>query len=208
MDKLIMCQRLPIKHKAVAFTFDDGPNPVFTREILQILQEVSAKSTFFMIGEHMVKYPEVVQAVVEQDHEIGNHTFSHPMLPELSYEECLKEITETDNIIFEMTGKRPLTFRPPYLQYNDVTKSVISGMGYHVIGAVNLDAKDWEQPGVNHIVTSSLKHVQNGAIFLFHDGFDDRSQTVEAVRKLAYNLTEEGYRIVTVSDLLRIPEEL
>lgn len=191
-------------HKAVAFTFDDGPNPLYTPQVLEIFQEVSGKATFFMIGKHMLDHPEIVSQVTEQMHEIGNHTYSHPRLTEISSTESAQEVIRTDTIIKELTGTKPTTFRPPFIDYNDETVSMMKKLDYHMISAVNFEATDWEMPGVAHIVSKTKSKIRNGSILLFHDGFGDRSQTIEAVRLLAFELTSEGYQLVTVSQLLSL----
>ncbi|CAM3676776.1 polysaccharide deacetylase family protein [Marinicrinis lubricantis] len=188
--------------KAVAFTFDDGPNPVYTPQVLEIFKEVNGKATFFMIGERMLKYPEIVDLVTAAKHEIGNHTNTHPGLSKLDPADVRHEIIETDRIIERMIGKRPVTFRPPYFDYSEEARDVCLQLGYRTIGAVHSDARDWEMPGVDHIVAENRKQIRPGSIFIFHDGFDDRSQTVEAVRILAHELVEQGYELVTVSELM------
>lgn len=199
---------IPLKQKAVAFTFDDGPDPTYTPQILEIFKEVSGRATFYMIGEQMVKHPELVKEVIEQSHEIGNHTFTHPFLTKFSFDDCKKEIVDSDAIIQKFTGQRPATFRPPYFDFNEDTFSIINELSYKMIGAVNGDAMDWEMPGVDHIVTKTRNHIRNGSIFLFHDGFGDRSQTVEAVRILVKEIFDEGYQLVTVSELIKLKENV
>lgn len=196
---------LPIQDKAVAFTFDDGPNPLYTPQVLEILREVQGKATFFMIGTQMEKSPETAKAVHEQGHEIGNHTYTHPHLPDLPPEECRRELQLTEDLIEQVTGAKPKVFRPPYLATSEEVAAITAGeFGYPAIGAVNGAAMDWEMPGVAHIVEKTREQVRPGSILLFHDSFDDRSQTVEAVRILAAELTAAGYRLVTVSELLSL----
>ncbi|NNU85195.1 polysaccharide deacetylase family protein [Geobacillus sp. BMUD] len=199
---MIECVETP--HKVVAITFDDGPNPVYTFDVLEILEKVSGKATFFMIGSHMEKYPEVVETVEAQGHEIGNHTYSHANLTSVPKDEILQEIGKADAIIAEMTGTKAAVFRPPYLNYNETVVSLCSHFGYQMIGALNTDARDWEQPGVDYIVRKTRGHIKNGSILLFHDGFGDRSQTIEAVRILAAELHAQGYKLATVSELLEL----
>jgi peptidoglycan/xylan/chitin deacetylase (PgdA/CDA1 family) len=206
MVQAALIDQVKTDHKVVAFTFDDGPNPIYTPQVLDIFKEVSGRATFYMIGEHMLKYPHIVTAVVEQQHEIGNHTFSHPFLTQLSAEECLKELKQSDDLIGEMTGSKPATFRPPYIDYNDETEAVVDLFGYSAISALNMDATDWEQPGIDHIVTKTRNHIRNGSILLFHDGYKNRSQTIEAVRVLVKELSAQGYRFVTVSELLGLSD--
>lgn len=200
----MMINEIPTLQRAVAITFDDGPNPVYTPQVLEIFSEAKGKATFFMIGEQMRNHPEVVRQVCDQGHEIGNHTFTHPKLSQLSIEDCLKEIEETEKLIEKMAGQKPVVFRPPYLDYNQDTVSLLQKQRYPMIGAVNLDAQDWEQPGVEHILEKSREAVKNGSILIFHDGYGDRSQTIEAVRMLVSELTSQGYQLVTVSELLTL----
>ncbi|NWQ43660.1 polysaccharide deacetylase family protein [Bacillus sp. EB106-08-02-XG196] len=199
-----MINEVSTAQRAVAITFDDGPNPVYTPQVLEIFSEAKGKATFFMIGEQMGKYPEVVKQVADQGHEIGNHTFTHPKLSQLSIQDCLKEIEETEKLIEKMAGRKPVVFRPPYLDYNQDTVSLLQNKRYPMIGALNLEAQDWEQPGVEHIVRKSREAVKNGSILIFHDGYGDRSQTIEAVRMLVSELTSQGYQLVTVSELLAL----
>ncbi|MBU9712898.1 polysaccharide deacetylase family protein [Evansella tamaricis] len=189
--------------KMVAFTFDDGPNPQYTPEVLDIFNECNGKATFFMIGEKMKEYPDIVSDVVLKDHEIGNHTWSHPMLTQLNQEKCREELELTHSIIMELTGSTPAIFRPPFFDYNEEVNSVVMDFNYDVIGALNPDATDWEMPGVEHIISKSRNHIGNGSILLFHDGFGDRSQTVEAVRTLVQEVLSDGYQLVTISELLK-----
>ncbi len=172
--------------------------------MLAIFKAVSGKATFFMVGEQMAKYPEMVEAVIIAGHEIGNHSYSHPMMTKLSAADCHEEVKRTEQLIVNMTGKLPKLFRPPYLDYNQDTQQIIKKFNYRVIGALNFDATDWEMPGVEHIVTKSYNHTSNGSILLFHDGFGNRSQTIEAVSVLVRRLVSEGYQFVTVSELLQM----
>lgn len=197
-----MISEVATSQKAVAITFDDGPNPIYTPQVLEIFAKAEGKATFFMIGEQMEKNPEIVKEAAEQGHEIGNHTYSHPKLSELTPADCLGEIERTEQMIRDLTGKQPVTFRPPYLDYNQETISVVESKGYSMIGALNLEAQDWEQPGVNHILSASRKCVKNGSILIFHDGYGDRSQTIQAVRELVFELKSQGYQLLTVSELL------
>ncbi|YBZ95451.1 polysaccharide deacetylase family protein [Bacillus sp. AK031] len=200
-DSLI--NEIPTAKKAIAITFDDGPNSIYTQQLLDILQEANGKATFFMIGEQMEKCPDVVKEVSAQGHEIGNHTYKHPRLSALSREDCFREIEDTERLIEKLAGFKPAVFRPPYLDYNQNTVQILQQKGYPMIGALNMDAQDWEQPGVDFIYEQSKKHIKNGSILLFHDGYGDRSQSIEAVRKLVVELTSKGCQLVTVSELLR-----
>jgi peptidoglycan-N-acetylglucosamine deacetylase len=197
--------KLNTTKKAIAFTFDDGPNPVYTPQVLEIFQKVNGKATFFIIGEQMETSPELVKKAAELGHEIGNHTYSHPKLTEINREKAESEIDQTAKIIEKWTGQRPALFRPPYLDFDEHTAQLLEGKGYQkMIGAVNMEAADWDLPGVDFILEKSKSVIENGSILLFHDGYGDRSQTIEAVKILVEELTEQGYELVTVSELMNL----
>ncbi|WP_274364102.1 polysaccharide deacetylase family protein [Paenibacillus thermotolerans] len=208
MNKSELIRKVNTEHKAVAFTFDDGPDPAYTSELLDIFKSVSGKATFFMVGDQMKKYPELVRQVHEHGHEIGNHTLTHPYLSKLSADESMNEIAATALVAKELTGKLPATFRPPYLDYTKDIVTICKTIANRMIGAVNLDTEDWAAPGVDHIVKTSRKHLANGAILIYHDGFGDRSQTVEAVRILVKEAADQGYKLVTVTELLELGEAM
>lgn len=194
-----------IQEKAVAFTFDDGPHPLYTPQVLDIFAKCHGKATFFMIGRQMEQSLSTASAVHAQGHEIGNHTYSHPSLPEITPGECREELRRTEALIMQVTGRKPSVFRPPYVAFSEQVAAISRGeFGYPAIGAVNGAATDWEMPGVKHIVDKTRETIEPGSILLFHDGFGDRSQTIEAVRILTEELTVEGYKLVTVSELLQL----
>ncbi|WP_239619071.1 polysaccharide deacetylase family protein [Cohnella mopanensis] len=202
MDNSAILRQVRTRRKEIAITFDDGPNADYTPAILTMLSEVSGKATFYMIGEQIEANPDVVRAVDKEGHEIGNHTYSHPYLTRISPNECRQELKRTDTLIRKLTGKRPLTFRPPYLDYNEEVIAISKGEGYQMIGALNTETRDWEQPGADYILDKSLAHIGQGNILLFHDGYGDRSQTLQAFGRLLGILDERGYRLVTVSEML------
>lgn len=204
--ELSIIQEVRTKHKAVAITFDDGPNPEYTPQILDIFREHNGKATFYVIGEHVAKYPEIAQAAFREGHELGNHTWTHPALTKLTPEERQRELEATEHVIQEVSGQKPVTFRPPYLDFNGEVAEQVERMGYPTIGAANMGAQDWDQPGVEHILRETRSQVRPGSILIFHDGYGDRSQTVSAVRTLVPELVEQGYRLVTVQELLALEE--
>lgn len=197
-----LIHQVPTRRKAIAVTFDDGPNPLYTPQVLEIFRSARAKATFFMIGCQMELHPEVVKAAYAEGHEIANHSFTHPFMTELHKLEARDELVQTDELIQRLTGDKPKVFRPPYFDQNDMVLNLSVSLGYHMIGALNSEATDWEMPGVGHILDKTREQVKPGSILLFHDGFDDRSQTIEAVSILVPELTAQGYELVTVSELI------
>ncbi|MDT9722264.1 polysaccharide deacetylase family protein [Paenibacillus sp. ClWae2A] len=196
-----------VREKVVAFTFDDGPHPVYTPQVLEIFRRAGGRATFFMIGQEMENHPEIAAEVHREGHEIANHTYTHPDLTKLTLEEAGEELQRAENLVQEVTGEPARCFRPPYFGVNDDILSLAAERGYRTIGSVNGDARDWDNPGVEHILERTRSAVKPGSVLIFHDGYGDRSQTVEAVRVLVEELAGEGYRLVTVSELLDISRD-
>lgn len=204
---MILVHRANTSKQAVAFTFDDGPDPIYTPQLLEMFREAGGKATFFMIGSQIDANPDIARRVYAEGHEIGNHTDSHPNLTEIEPDEIVSELTRCAQKIGEITGELVRTFRPPYIGYNDNVYAIVQEhFGYPAIGAMNMQANDWSNPGVEHIVAESRDHVSAGSILIFHDGWGDRSQTVEAVRQLIQLAVERGIQLVTVSELLHMAE--
>ena len=188
--------------KKLALTFDDGPDELYTGQILDILQRHNVQATFFMVGEQLDRNPALARAVHEAGHEIGNHTQTHPFLAELDAAAIRSELAQMEDRIVRVTGAKPVTFRPPYFSANDTVFEVVNEFGYKPIGAVNLAARDWDSPGTSHIVDKTLESVCDGGIFIFHDGYGDRTQTVEAIRILVPRLLQEGFELVRADQLI------
>ncbi|WP_449600648.1 polysaccharide deacetylase family protein [Paenibacillus sp. Marseille-Q9583] len=204
MAKLSLVHKVPTQEKVVAFTFDDGPHPLYTKELLDIFHKHNGKATFFMIGQELNMYEAIAAQVHMAGHEIANHTYSHPDLTTLTLDEARAELQRADDTIRKVTGTHVSNFRPPFFGVNDDILRLAAEFGYHSIGAVNGEAKDWEQPGVDFILDHTRPTIENGSIFLFHDGYGERAQTIEAVRILVEELDAEGYRFVTLSELFGI----
>ncbi|REE80998.1 peptidoglycan/xylan/chitin deacetylase (PgdA/CDA1 family) [Paenibacillus taihuensis] len=190
------------EEKLLAFTFDDGPNPEWTPQFLDAFKKVGGKATFYVLGTNMESYPDIARRIVEEGHELGNHSYLHPHLPELDRDAQREELQRAEQLITAVTGRRVNTFRPPYLDVNDELLEVAGEFGYAVIHGVNLASNDWDTPGVEHILATTREAMRSGSILLFHDGFGDRSQSLEAVTILLEEAVSQGYRIVTVSELL------
>ena len=184
----------------VALTFDDGPSPVYTPAILQILAEFHARATFFVIGDIVQKYPGLVQDIQRQGHEIGNHTEHHLQTNQVTEDDILA----CDQEIKQVTGTLPHLLRPPGGRMNDsILQLAKSTRHVLVMWTWDVDAKDWSQPGVQKIVHRVVDHIDPGDIVIFHDGGGKRTQTVAALRIILKQLTQENYRFETVSQMLR-----
>ena len=205
--------------KKVAITFDDGPDPVWTPRILDVLKKYGVKGTFFMIGEVAQDNVSVMKRVYAEGHEIGNHTFTHPDISEISPTSVDLQLNLTERLFGSMLGVQPLYFRPPYSidqepDTNDQAAPVdrIQGLGYTVIGN-KIDTNDWDEhprKSPAEITAAVFEQIANmeahpdlrGSIILMHDGGGDRSATVAALPVMIEALRAKGYEIVPVSELL------
>ncbi len=195
--------------KVVALTFDDGPHPVYTEQILDILYEYDVKATFFVLGMLAENYPHIIKRQWEEGHEIGNHTYSHIDTKKASKEELLEEYKKTQDIIYSITKNKPKIFRPPYGSFDKkVLDMVEEDNSIVVLWSANQDSKDWKNPEVEKIVANTISNIENGDIILFHDYvYYDESHTVEALKVIIPELINRGYKFVTLSQLLNISTE-
>ena len=194
--------------RVVALTFDDGPSPIWTPKILDELKKAKIKATFFMVGNHVEKYPEIAKRIFEEGHEIGNHTYDHHVLIYYKIDELEKEIRDTEKVIKNATGQTTRYFRPPKAWLTDREKKKIKDMGYEII-LWSLNSKDWVTFDDKYIVRYIVRHIRPGDILLFHDSGGvftteggNREETVNTIPILASRLKEKGYRFVTISELL------
>ncbi len=179
----------------IALTYDDGPTPKYTTAILDALKEHHASATFFILGSRANTAPELLQRMILEGNEIGNHTFSHKQLTILSQERIEEEIEHTQESIYEITKKYPDTIRPPYGSRNEQVMQAAKGKK---IVAWTIDTEDWRSKNVESIVKKVLNEVEDGSIILMHDLY---AATAEASIILIPELIERGYQLVTVSEL-------
>ena len=193
------------KEKVVALTFDDGPHPKYTNEILNILNEYDAKATFFVLGKYAELYPDIIKRENEEGHEIGNHTYSHINIKKISKNKLQEEYKKTQEIIYSITN--PKLFRPPYGMVDEKIIDILENdNSVIVLWSYKQDSKDWGNPEVEKIVDTTLSNIENGDIILFHDYvYYDESHTVEALKKIVPELKKRGYKLVTISELLDRP---
>jgi len=195
----------PSRH-AVALTFDDGPSPRYTREILDVLAQYQAKATFFVLGAKVEKYPYLVKAMLQAGHEVGNHTYDHPRLTEIS-ERTVEQELEHTGLDLDLLGcpHQCRLVRPPYSAFNDELVSYLKHT-HRQLALWSLDSGDWQGLPANAIIHNVLDRVKNGSIIIFHDsdekGQADRRPTVEALKVILPALRARGYRLVTVSELV------
>ncbi|WP_431636114.1 glycosyltransferase [Dyella sp. KULCS107] len=206
-------QRVGIQPGKIALTFDDGPDPDWTPKILDILKAKHVPATFFIIGENAEASPRLVQRMVNEGHDVGNHTFTHPNLGETSPGITALELNATQRLFEALTGRSMRLFRAPYFGDAEPTTSdelvpieQAQAMGYIAVG-LHIDPDDWQRPPVDKIVQSVLDQVHHQSpdrqsrVVLLHDGGGNRANTVAALPQIIDALRAEGYDFVTVSAL-------
>lgn len=208
--------------KTIALTFDDGPDPTYTPEILDVLKEQGVPATFFVIGRNAETHPDLVRRAVDEGHEIGSHTFNHPNLDLTTDERTEMELNATQRAIQGITGRTTVLFRPPYnadiepTRPEDIPPLILASRLGYVTVAESLDPQDWRigehEDGsgrrrtpqeIANDVFADLQEKERGNVVLLHDGGGDRSATVAALKLLIPQLRAKGFRFVPVSALLR-----
>lgn len=200
----------PTDQKQIALTFDDGPDPRFSNDVLDVLKQYNVPATFFVLGSKAVANPEIVKRMQNEGHVIGNHTYAHPNLVEEADLETLeREVTRTEDALNEIIGYRTKLFRPPFgFLYNELVEK-LGNMNYYVI-AWSVDSLDWQEDPPEVITSKVVDNIHPGAIILMHDGAEssgDRTNTILSLQQIIPILQEQGYEFVTVPDLLNIPFE-
>lgn len=194
--------------RQVALTFDDGPHPRFTREILSLLEAYEARATFFVLGRQAARYPQLIKKLVDSGQEVGNHSFSHLRFPMADREAWLLEVARTD-LELELLGCPDCgLFRPPYSHYNRGLLKLLGHLHQRLV-LWSVDSADWREPDPLAIAANVLSRVRPGAIVILHDsdetGEKDRRPTIEALGLILPALKARGYECVTVSELLAPP---
>jgi peptidoglycan-N-acetylglucosamine deacetylase len=189
----------------IAMTFDDGPSATLTPKLLDLLAAHRIKATFFVIGQNVAEYPEIVARAAREGHEIGNHSWSHPNLGKMSDEGVRRQLRQADDAIKTATGKRPVLMRPPYGSITGREKRWIHDeFGYDII-LWDVDPYDWKRPGPAAVRNRILNETRPGSIVLAHD---IHPGTIEAMPSTFDALEAKGFKFVTVSELIRmaVPE--
>jgi peptidoglycan-N-acetylglucosamine deacetylase len=177
----------------IALTIDDGPSPLYTPQVLQVLERYGVRATFSMIGENVSYYPAVAKDVAEAGHTIINHTWDHANLTSLSADQQRAEIMRATDAIHAAVGVQPRMFRAPYGAWSQRVLKYCAAEGLIPLDW-SVDPRDWSRPGVSEIVATIMKTTKAGSIILEHDGGGDRSQTVAALKIVIPRLLDEGYR--------------
>ena len=204
----------------IALTFDDGPDPRWTPRILDVLKQENVPATFFVIGKNGQAYPDLLRRMVNEGHEVGNHTFTHPNLGEIPLTLTNLELNATQRLIESITGRSTILCRPPYFGDAEADKPEevepayrAQELGYIIVG-LRIDPDDWQLPvKADDIVKRTLKRAQDnnpetrGQVVLLHDSGGDRSATIEALPKMIHELRARGFKFVLTSDLAGISRD-
>jgi polysaccharide deacetylase family sporulation protein PdaB len=195
----------PKTRKWVALTFDDGPDDYYTLQILDILKRERVTATFFVLGNHAQKYPDVLRMIVANGHVIGNHSYNHPEFTKISAGQVNWQLDQTNAIIYAAIHKRPLLFRPPFGAINKPLIQQISSKGFKVV-EWNVDTQDWKGPSPQKIIYTVQRELRPGSIILQHcAGGPQLKESVEALPMIIHYLKKNGYHFVTVDQLLGVP---
>lgn len=204
-----------VDEKIVALTFDDGPNPGETLALLDELDRLGVKATFFNNGKHVTSHPEIVLEMHRRGHEIGNHGWTHKALWQYTAATPLDEISRTTEAIQAVTGSAPRLFRPPFLVGGLGLALAVNELSLQPVGA-SAGAADWEEKDPKIIAQKILAGVESGGIIILHDGDGSvkggnqqasRKPTVAATVIIIEELQQQGYRFVSIEELFALEKE-
>lgn len=181
--------------KKVALTYDDGPNEVYTERLLEVLRQEDVKATFFLLGKAVSQHPQLVKETYDQGHLIGNHTYNHVDISKLSKADAAAEILDTNRAIQASTGEYPYLFRPPFGKVN----AGFERNSEMLVALWDVDPRDWSCQNTDKIVRHVEKHVKENSVILMHDAYPE---TVEATKRIIPLLKEQGYKFVTMDEIL------
>ena len=188
-----------VPKKKIAFTFDDGPNYLSTPKVLDKLEEIGAKATFFVVGYNAEKQGKLLKRMVDMGCEVGNHSSGHENFSNFSDEQIIENVSNMNKIIENATGVKPTLLRPPY---GNISKEVAAKLGMHIINW-SVDPEDWKYRDAEYVSKHIIENVKEGDIILLHDIYQT---SYEAFCIAADKLIEEGYEFVTVSELLGLSD--
>ncbi|ARV61398.1 polysaccharide deacetylase [Nostocales cyanobacterium HT-58-2] len=191
--------------KVIALTFDDGPWHESTAEVLDILKKNNIKGTFFVVGQNLKNYPELGKRIVAEGHVIGNHTWHH-WYHYFNPQAAAFEIDSTTDLITQLTGVKTTLFRPPGGILHNGLAAYAKSKNYTVI-MWSADSIDYNRPAVPRLIKNVMKDSKPGGIVLMHDGGGNRTKTVQALPQIIDNFRKQGYRFVTIPELLEIEDQ-
>ena len=201
---IIAAAKLTQGEKVIALTFDDGPWPQSTEQVLNILKSNNIKGTFFVVGQNLKNYPEIGKQIVTQGHVIANHTWHH-WYHFFNQQAAAYEIDRTTDLIYQVTGAKTNLFRPPGGNLHNGLAAYAKGQKYSVV-MWSADSTDYKLPAVPKLINNVIKDSKPGGIVLMHDGGGNRSRTVQALPEIISYFRKQGYHFVTIPELLQIED--
>jgi peptidoglycan-N-acetylglucosamine deacetylase len=199
--------RITTLHKTIALTFDDGPDSIYTEQVLDVLKSKKVKATFFLVGSSVERYGNVVERIHMEKHCIGNHSYHHLDFWNLKSNELLeKEIEPTSELICRFTGIQPRLYRPPFgFMYGDFNE-YLKAKGFYIV-LWDIDPRDFESDlTVQEITDKVVNGAKDKGIILMHCGNGDRSKTVKALPGIIVRLKKIHYRFIRIDEMLNVPE--
>lgn len=193
--------RVPTGEPDIALTFDDGPDPTFTPQMLQLLRAHGARGTFFVLGSQAARYPAIVRAEAAEGSEVCNHGWGHAVLSGRTSAVVTQNVARTRAVLQRLGIPQCGLFRFPYFASDAAARQIVEGLGYRIVGA-SVDTLDWRRRNPRAIAQQVLEGVRPGDIVLLHDGGGPRARSVQALALILDGLPERGLRAVTVSQLL------
>lgn len=188
-------ERAASESKKIALTFDDGPHPVYTEKMLEVLEREQVPATFFLLGQNIEIYGDLVKEIARQGHLIGNHTFHHVQITTLTTEQACEEIDRTNQLIEDLTGQGTEYVRPPFGTWNKGLEAELD-----MIPVMwTIDTLDWTTGNVDWIVNQVVKNAGENDIILMHDSY---KSTVQAVERIIALLKADGFEFVTVDEVI------
>ncbi|MCK2003712.1 polysaccharide deacetylase family protein [[Brevibacterium] frigoritolerans] len=187
--------------KVIALTFDDGPHPSHTMSILEDLKKYDGHATFFVLGSRVQHYPEVLQKMLQEGNEIGNHSWDHPQLTRLSKNKIEDQIEKTQDAVKKATGTEPNLVRPPYGAINNNVREYMEEMK---VSLWDVDPEDWKERNEKKIVNKVMSKAKDGRVILMHDIYQTSAQ---AAGKIIKQLHDQGYQLVTISELEKVKKD-
>ena len=182
--------------KAIALTIDDGPSPIYTPQVLRILEKYKVRASFSMVGENVTYYPGIAREVADAGHVIINHTWNHADLALLTAAQTRGEIASATDAIHAAVGETPSMFRAPYGAWSKAALEYCASEHLTPLDW-SVDPRDWARPGVREIVGNIIANTRPGSIILEHDGGGNRSETVAALKIAIPRLLDQGYHFTT-----------
>ncbi|WP_298907464.1 polysaccharide deacetylase family protein [uncultured Nostoc sp.] len=202
---IVESAKLTPEQKVIALTFDDGPWPESTAQVLDILKKNQIKGTFFLIGQNVKNYPGLVKREIAEGHVIGNHTWHH-WYQFFNPQAAAYEINHTADLIYQVTGIKTNLFRPPGGIMHNGVAAYARNSKYAII-LWSSDSVDYSRPAVPKLINNVFRKAKPGGIVLMHDGGGNRSKTVQALPEIIANFRKQGYSFVTIPELLEMQDK-